>query len=212
MKRKWSCALLIIVSAAVLISSVTVFAATGYSLDWWTVDGGGAGSSAGSSSTGDPYSLGGSIGQPDAGTSSSVGGQYGLTGGFWAAAVEIVPPTVLSSVRIQANPTSLASVGFTVTFSQPVSGVDVTDFAVTVTGITGASVSNISGGPSAYTVTVNTGSGVGTLRLDVVDDDSIIDLSGNPLGGTGPGNGNFRTGEVYTITKSHSIFLPLVLR
>jgi len=48
----------------------------GYTLDWWTVDGGGATSSAGGS-----YSLGGTIGQPDAGTSN--GGSYALTGGFW---------------------------------------------------------------------------------------------------------------------------------
>jgi hypothetical protein len=40
------------------------------------VDGGGV-----TFSTGDSYSLGGSIGQPDAGTSS--GGSYALVGGFW---------------------------------------------------------------------------------------------------------------------------------
>jgi hypothetical protein len=40
------------------------------------VDSGGATSSAGSS-----YSLGGAIGQPDAGTSN--GGNYTLAGGFW---------------------------------------------------------------------------------------------------------------------------------
>ena len=48
----------------------------GYEITWWTVNGGGA-----MSSTGGTYSLGGTIGQPDAGTSS--GGSYTLTGGFW---------------------------------------------------------------------------------------------------------------------------------
>ena len=51
----------------------------GYSIDWWTVDGGG-GTSAGAG-----YSLSGTIGQPDAGAMS--GGGYTLTGGYWGAAV-----------------------------------------------------------------------------------------------------------------------------
>ena len=57
-----------------------------YDLSWWTADGGGATfSNAGS------YSLGGTIGQPDAGTSS--GGNYTLAGGFWPGAEGVVPIT-----------------------------------------------------------------------------------------------------------------------
>jgi hypothetical protein len=37
-----------------------------------------------------------------------------------------------------------------------------------------------------------------------MDDDSILDYRGQPLGGAGAGNGNFTTGEVYTINKSLS--------
>lgn len=48
-----------------------------YEISWWTVDGGG-----GAFSTGGDYELSGMVGQPDAGESS--GGDYGLTGGFWA--------------------------------------------------------------------------------------------------------------------------------
>jgi hypothetical protein len=47
-----------------------------YTLDWWTVDGGGA-----TFSTGGGYSLGGTAGQPDAGVLT--GGGYTLGGGFW---------------------------------------------------------------------------------------------------------------------------------
>jgi hypothetical protein len=57
-----------------------------YDLSWWTVDGGGATFSAGGN-----YSLGGTIGQPDAGTSS--GGAYTLVGGFWPGAESVVPIT-----------------------------------------------------------------------------------------------------------------------
>jgi hypothetical protein len=49
---------------------------SGYDLSWYTIDGGGATFSVGGS-----YSLGGTIGQPDAG--SMGGGSYQLVGGFW---------------------------------------------------------------------------------------------------------------------------------
>ncbi len=51
-----------------------------YTLDWWTVDGGGA-----TFSTGGGYSLGGTAGQPDAGVLQ--GGGYTLGGGFWRGGV-----------------------------------------------------------------------------------------------------------------------------
>lgn len=49
-------------------------------------------------------------------------------------------------------------------------------------------------------VTANTGTGTGTIRLNVLDDDTIVDVVGNKLGGTGVGNGGFTTGQTYTIT------------
>ncbi len=52
---------------------------SGYDLSWYTIDGGGA-----TFSVGGGYSLGGSIGQPDAG--SMGGGSYQLNGGFWGGA------------------------------------------------------------------------------------------------------------------------------
>jgi hypothetical protein len=48
----------------------------GYDLSWWTVDSGGTSFSA----AGD-YTLGGSVGQPDAGLLAD--GDYTLGGGFW---------------------------------------------------------------------------------------------------------------------------------
>lgn len=117
-------------------------------------------------------------------------------------------PTVTSSLRADPNPTAAATVNFNVTFSTDVSGVDVSDFTLTATGaLTGATVQNVTGSGSAYTVTVATGSGDGTLRLDVLDDDSIQNASGYRLGGEGVGNGNFTAGEAYTIDKT----APLVV-
>ena len=112
-------------------------------------------------------------------------------------------PSVTSSLRADANPTSAASVNFTVTFSEAVSGVDSSDFSLTTTGsISGGLVANVSGSGTTYTVTVGTGSGVGDIRLDVVDNDSILNASSIPLGGPGAGNGNFTSGEAYTINRT----------
>ena len=62
------------------ITSLVVFlamaATNGFSIPWWTMDGGGG------TSQGGDYSLQGTIGQPDAG--SPQGGDFSLAGGFWA--------------------------------------------------------------------------------------------------------------------------------
>jgi len=108
-------------------------------------------------------------------------------------------PSVSTITRADANPTNATSVDFTVTFSDSVTGVDTSDFSLTKTDTADGSVSNVSGSGSSYTVTVNSITGDGTLRLDVTDDDTIT--NGTPLGGTGTGNGNFTSGEEYTIAE-----------
>ena len=55
--------------------------AQSYSIDWFTIDGGGG------TSTGGVYSVSGTIGQPDAGVSS--GGNYSLIGGFWGTIIAV---------------------------------------------------------------------------------------------------------------------------
>ncbi|MBI5965134.1 MAG: CSLREA domain-containing protein, partial [Chloroflexi bacterium] len=97
-------------------------------------------------------------------------------------------PVVISSTRTDLNPTLAASVNFTVTFSETVTGVDASDFSLTTSGVSGAAVSGVSGSGRFYTVTVSTGTGAGTIRLDVVDDDTIKDASNTSLGGAGAGN------------------------
>jgi hypothetical protein len=132
-------------------------------------------------------------------------------GAFEYHELDTTAPIVNSITRLNPSPTNLASVGFTVTFSESVTGVNVSDFSLTTAGVSGAFVTGVTGSGSVYTETVNTGSGTGTLRLDVTDDDSIVDMAGNPLGGTGTGNGNFTGGETYDV-RFHQTYLPLVLR
>jgi hypothetical protein len=72
-----------------------------YSIDWFTIDGGGA------TSTGGVYSVSGTIGQPDAG-GPMTNGQYSVTGGFWVlpTAVQVVGgPTLTIAPAAPGNAT-----------------------------------------------------------------------------------------------------------
>jgi autotransporter-associated beta strand protein len=91
------------------------------------------------------------------------------------------------------NATGATSVTFRVTFTQPVTGVDATDFVVTPTGsVTGtvSTVTQLTG--FSYNVTVGSITSTGTLRLD---------LKASGTGITGPGavpiTGGFTTGQLY---------------
>jgi len=83
--------------AAMLMAVVVLTAsarAQNYSIDWFTIDGGGG------TSTGGVFSISGTIGQPDAGVMS--GGQYSLSGGFWGilSAVQTPGAPLLSIQRV----------------------------------------------------------------------------------------------------------------
>jgi hypothetical protein len=123
---------------------------------------------------------------------------------------DLVPPAVLSISRVNASPTAAPTVDYLVTFSESVTGLDPADFSLVSNGITGAGITGITGAGSHYTVHVATGSGSGSLRLDLADDDSVQDPAGNPLGGAGAGNGSF-TGETYQVIRFF-VYLPVVIR
>lgn len=104
------------------------------------------------------------------------------------------PVSVVSVTRASPNPTGAATVDFTVTFSGPVSNVTAPAFSITTTGgISGSPhTSGITGSGAIYTVTVNTGTGNGTLQLGVTGISIINHLSNIP----------YSTGEVYTIVRT----------
>ena len=112
--------------------------------------------------------------------------------------VDKTVPVVSSIVRVNPNPTSAGSVSFAVTFSEPVYGVDSADFSLAQIGVTGAAITSMTGSGATCTVVVSTGTGSGTLGLNLIDNNTIIDYLSNPLGGAGSGNGNF-TGEIYDV-------------
>ena len=86
-----------------------------YSIDWFTIDGGGG------TSTGGVYSVSGTIGQPDAGT--MIGGTYTLVGGFWALplAVQDTNGPLLKIIAAGANQANVswmpATPGFVLQFT-----------------------------------------------------------------------------------------------
>lgn len=117
------------------------------------------------------------------------------------AVVVDTAPRVVSITRASFDPTYPGkTVSWTVTFNGSVTGVDAADFVLTQAGgAAGAAITNVSGSGSTWTVTANTGTGTGgTVRLDLIDNDSILGPGAVPLGGVGAGNGNF-TGQAYTL-------------
>ena len=64
-------ALFLLTTVLVMVS----MAGADYSIEWYTIDGGGG------TSSGGPYQLSGTIGQPDA--ENLAGGPYEMLGGFW---------------------------------------------------------------------------------------------------------------------------------
>jgi hypothetical protein len=73
-------------TAALFLSLIALgtLQAQDYSVDWFTIDGGGG------TSTGGVYSVSGTIGQPDASSMSS--GDYTIEGGFWGALAAVQTP------------------------------------------------------------------------------------------------------------------------
>ena len=125
-------------------------------------------------------------------------------GTAYAFDVDLVPPTVVSLLRADEDPTLEDTVNFTVIFSEPVTGVSATDFTLDASEhITGAAVDAVNGSGDQYTVTVQLGSGNGMLRLEIPVDAIITDLAGNSLE-----NLPF-TGETYIIEEPATVAVAI---
>jgi hypothetical protein len=106
---------------------------------------------------------------------------------------------VYSITRLDANPTGADTFQFQVYFSEPVTGVDSSDFTLTTSGdVTGETVSQVTGSGVSYIVTATVTGGYGDLHLDLIDNNTIQDNLSNPLGGAALGDGDFSSGEYYT--------------
>jgi len=108
MKTHIKILLLAIIASTPLLQA----AAQSYSIDWYTIDGGGG------TSTNGQYSLSGTIGQPDASQTPMTGGSYSVTGGFWSLFAVQTPGAPLLSIFISTTNTAVVrwpspSAGFT---------------------------------------------------------------------------------------------------
>lgn len=82
--------------AFLLPVTITVARAQNYTIDWSTISGGGG------TSTAAVYTITGTIGQPNTGTSS--GGNYSLTGGFWSLIAAVPTPGAPGlSIKLTGN-------------------------------------------------------------------------------------------------------------
>lgn len=107
------------------------------------------------------------------------------------ASVTIGEPTstrVLAITTTDASPTNAGIVHYSLTLSQPVTGVSADNFTVTTATISGASIASVTASnPSTYLIAVNTGTGSGELNISMVNDDDMSLLVENlPFAGTGP--------------------------
>ena len=95
---------------AIWLSSEVCTLGQSFSVDWFSVDGGGG------TSTGGVYQVSGTIGQPDAG--AMTGGNSSLVGGFWSLFAVQNQGAPLLTIRLTSTNTALvlwpsASTGFT---------------------------------------------------------------------------------------------------
>jgi hypothetical protein len=82
-----------IILCAAAIFLTTAAHAQQYSIDWFTIDGGGG------TSTGGVYAVSDTIGQPDANQQPMAGGNFSLTGGFWSLFAVPTPGAPLLSIQ-----------------------------------------------------------------------------------------------------------------
>jgi hypothetical protein len=92
-----------------------------------------------------------------------------------------VAPALQSISRNLPNPTDQPQVSWTVSFSEAVAGVNVNNFNLVSSGLSGARITQVAQAPgtgTAWTVTALTGSGTGSLQLDMVNASGITDAEG----------------------------------
>ncbi|MEF1227580.1 Ig-like domain-containing protein, partial [Vibrio fortis] len=115
-------------------------------------------------------------------------------------------PEVSSINRLtpSAENTNADTLVLRVTFSESVSGIDATDFSVTGSTATITNVSTASGTTTDVTISGGDLTALnGTVRLDISDDNSIV--NGNSVAFGGQGTDNYTSGQSYTVDNTAPI-------
>jgi len=103
-------------------------------------------------------------------------------------------PVQVTSIAPQVSSTFATSVDYVVNFNKTALNVSTDDFQLTTTGSASGGISSISGSGNNYTVTVNSISPEGTLRLDLRANTNITNANGNT------GTNAFTSGQVFNST------------
>lgn len=106
-------------------------------------------------------------------------------------------PPVVQSIALSGTPSANASsVDFNVTFDENANNLSTDDFALTTTGSASGVIDSVSASSgTSVTVTVNSISGEGTLRLDLASGTNITDSSGNS------GVSAYTSGDEHTVDR-----------
>ncbi|MFW6353134.1 MAG: hypothetical protein ACOC3I_01990, partial [Verrucomicrobiota bacterium] len=108
-------------------------------------------------------------------------------------------PPVVTSLELSHSDSVAGIATYAVGFNENVAGVRPDDFRVNG-GAPGAGIRAVYGTGASRRVEVEAPPGT-PLELELIDDDSIMDLAGNSLAGDGPGNGS-RLAEVVIVESS----------
>jgi hypothetical protein len=116
-----------------------------------------------------------------------------------AVTLDTADPTVSGIAQTDPATTNASTVDYIVAFSEAVTGVDTSQFVIDPsTAVQGASIAGVTAiDATHYTVTVNTGTGDGTLALDFTGS-NVHDLAGNPMSG-----GIFQTDQTISGVSGH---------
>jgi hypothetical protein len=168
-----------------------------YSYQWYRADdGSGTNAVAIGGATGSSYTLSSSDGNEFVRVVVTANDGHGSSNqtaaSSWTSVATV--PSVSSIVRTGGASSTVdagaGSMSYTVTFSESVTGVDASDFALTETGTASGSIASVSGSGTTYTVTVDTLSGDGTMRLDLngsgtgIQNASHVDIAGGYTSGS----------------------------
>jgi len=151
-----------------------------------------SGSTLGSTPVYERLSGTGSVGTISGNVSISGGGATTVTQAV-SGTLNSASTTISSLTAVSSTLTNASTIQWTATFAASVSNLSTADFTLNNTGsVSGASIASVSGSGTSWTVTVNTGSGDGTIQLEM-----------NSASGLTPSVSNLPfSGTTYTIDKT----------
>lgn len=88
---------------------------------------------------------------------------------------------IASFTRIHDSLSNRSSVDYKIVFANAITGLTSAAFALRSTGITGASISNITGSGTEWIITISTGTGDGSIILDFINEAGIYPSVANQL-------------------------------